>query len=149
MTTRPLAYRLGQLLAIGEIAAGREHDPALMHLARPDQMVATLAPAVVRAGGWMERRWQAAMSAMPEVPTQPLDVMGETQLALGYWHERTHINRAQRLLERRRAAGLSQSDWAQMLGVSIQSVRAWEHHVNNVPEEVERLSELVRERVSN
>ena len=148
---RPLAYRLGQLLAIGEIAAKREHDPALMRMATitPDKMITTLAPRIVQAEAWQERRWANVMEMMPDVPMEPLSEWEQTQLALGYWHERALFHRAARMIAMRKKLGMTQADWAQALGVSYQTVQSWEGHRNNIPEEYEKLAEMVRGRSIN
>lgn len=148
---RTLAYRLGQLLAIGEVAAKREHDPALMRLATlmPDKMIATLQPHVLRSGAWQERRWANVMGVMPDIPTEALSEWEQTQLGLGYWHERALFHRAGRMIAMRKAAGMTQTDWAQALGVSMQTVQSWEGHRNNVPEKYEKLAKMVKQRHIN
>lgn len=148
---RPLAYRLGQLLAIGEIAAKREHDLALMRMATltPDKMIATLLPHIMRSETWQERRWANVMEVMPDIPTKALSEWEQTQLALGYWHERALFHRTGRMIAMRKAVGMTQADWAQALGVSYQTVQSWEGHRNNVPEEYEKLAEMVKERSIN
>lgn len=149
--TRPLAYRIGQLLAIAEIGTKREHEPALMKRAfsRPDALIAELAPQVTNWPASLQRRWQNVMSSMEDVPTGAFDATGETHVSLGYWHERTQVGRATRVKATRQQLGMSQTDWAQVLGVNIKTVQAWEQHLNNVPEEVEEHARLIRKRTIN
>lgn len=155
--SRPLAYRIGQLLAIGEILEDDEHNPGLMRIAfsTPWQIIPRFQARVnlgnkTDARRWdCRKRWETILTEMPDIPKQALDVMGETQCALGYWHERTNINRAWKLLRMRQKMDMTQTDWAQVLGVSVKTVQAWEQHANNVPEEIEKLAELVKERAIN
>lgn len=148
---RPLAYRLGQLLAIGETVAREEHDPQLMEMgfSKPAEMVQFLAPLVMQRGGWALKRWQAINPDSLSIPARPLDPFGETQLTLGYWHERTHINRAERMARARQNAGLTRAQWAAVLGVGEKLVEGWEYHTRNVSEEHEKLAEIVKERTLN
>lgn len=146
---RPLAYRLGQLLAIGEIAARREHDPVLMQtgFTHPDQMLSALLPAMDRASSGLGRRWSAVYNPLPgEGLDTALDAYGETQLTLGYWHERTHIHRAERMTRARQEAGKSRAQWAALLGVSPRMVEAWELHARNVSEEHDELRKIIKKR---
>lgn len=146
--TRPLAYRVGQLLAIAEIGAGREDDPLLTQRAfsQPGTLAAGFARDVPAWPGPLQRRWQAVMGTMEGVPSGAVDAADETHLRVGRWHERTHIHRSARVQEARQQLGLSQAEWAQVLGVSVKTVQAWEQGVNNVPEEIEEHARLVRER---
>nr|RIX97122.1 helix-turn-helix domain-containing protein [Deinococcus sp. RM] len=86
------------------------------------------------------------MGTMEGVPSGAVDAAGETHLRVGRWHERTQIYRAARVQEARQQLGLNQAEWAQVLGVSVKTVQAWEQGVNNVPEEIEEYARLVRER---
>ncbi len=146
--TRPLAYRVGQLLAVAEIGMGREHDILLLQRAcsDPDTLMAKFAPQVTGWPGPLQRRWQAVMGTMADAPSGAFDAAGETHVRVGHWHERTQITRSIRVQEARQQLGRSQADWAQALGVSVKTVQAWEQGVNNVPEEFEEYARLIRER---
>lgn len=145
--TRPTAYRIGQLLAVGEIATGREHDPILTQQAVvwPAQMVATVAHGVTRAPA-LRNRWQSIMAELSDIPTTPQD---ETQVMLGYWHERGGYHRGEDMHRMRLAAAMTQEAWAEYLRVSVATVRHWEQHLRNVPEDRLEFARLKRETVLN
>ncbi|GGN45336.1 helix-turn-helix domain-containing protein [Deinococcus daejeonensis] len=149
--TRPLTYRIGQLLAIAEFGTRREHDTLLMQRAcrHPDTLTAEFASVVTEWPGPLQRRWQAVMGTMEDVPSGAFDAAGETYVRLGHWHECTQISRSIRVQDARQQLGMSQTDWAQALGVSVKTVQAWEQGVNNVPEEIEEHGRLIRERTVN
>lgn len=144
VTSRETAMIAGRLLALIEFATDRDNDPILTEAMRrtPAATIAKYTPAIIRAGYGIEKRWTVAMSEVQpgDLPTEPLSGALWTDAMLAYWQERIAYRRGQHLFALRERAGLTQAQWAERLGVSVQTVRAWEQHSRTVPEEYVELA---------
>lgn len=144
MTTRDTAIIVGRLLALIEFATDRDNDPVITEAMRrnPAATIAKYTPSIIAAGYGIERRWVNAMGELSpaDLPTAPLTGPLWTDAMLAYWQERIAYRRGQQLFTLRERAGLTQQQWADRLGVSVQTIRAWEQHARTVPEEYVELA---------